>query len=167
MAKLLPINKVVYEQVENVRCDHCEDWINDTEHLNANGYLFWCSECVANDFKLLYEVLKSIDDKFQYLPTTYHCYPEKADRKYQYYWWAGGEHINKIKAIPKGTPAKVPTYTGLMIRESTDGRYCWHSPKESAEVIKPSPMIFINEPFSFLVRWSDGTQDTFVDGVRQ
>jgi hypothetical protein len=183
MAKLIPITKVVHEQVDNVRCDHCDVYINGTEHYSKYGYVFWCNECVEEDYGTLDAVLKSIDDKFQYLPQVYYdtskstiTYPDnrytftlnRERKQCRYYWWMSGEHVNKIKAIPKrDTPRATSTYTGLMIRETTDGRYCWHAPKESTEAIKPDPIVIINKPFTFNIKWSDGTEDTFIDGVRQ
>lgn len=162
MAKLLPVTKTVYEIHENATCDHCGVYIDNTERYSKPGYIFWCSECVKTDFELLYAVLKSIDSKFQFLPQTYYDYLHKEEKKHRYYWWMSGEYVAKIKAIPKGTKAKNPTYTGLMVRITEDSKhYCWHTPKESAEAIKPDPIIIFH---SFVVNWSNGDRHYYLNG---
>jgi len=183
MAKLMSITRTQYEMIDNAQCDHCDVYIDNTERYCKQGYMFWCNECIDEDYGTIDAVLKSIDDDFKYLPATYYdaskstiTYPDgkytftlkQEKRKRRYYWWMSNQYADKIRAIPKRKePRTTHTYTGLMIRETTDSKhYCWHTPKESAEAIKPDPIVFINKPITFIVRWSDGTSDTYIDGAR-
>jgi hypothetical protein len=188
MAKLLTITKTEYQMVDNAKCERCDVSIDDTENINHPGYLFWCVVCAEENKEALEAVLKEIDPKCKSLPTTYRYKMAEEEKPYRYYWWVGGEYTKKIRAIPKKEEDLLdeiikertknnPEFPKMVDRAMIDRlKSLASSPVGQHALIKlaahftpitPDPIVMINEEKRFVVKWSDGSQEEYVDGRKQ